>query len=237
MTAYGFFDRSIKRFANRADAGRRLAQALAKYRGQPDLLVLALPRGGVPVAWEVARFLGAPLDILLVRKLGLPQQSELAMGAIASGGIRILNHDLIRQLRIPEHVIERTVRAEEAEMERRLQAYDGRRGRPELAGRTVILVDDGVATGATILAAAKAIRLQHPATLVIAVPVCAEPTLALLRTAADDVVCVFEPAYLEAVGFWYDDFGQTTDAEVRLLLDAAGRADFAMTHSAEGDLP
>jgi putative phosphoribosyl transferase len=237
MTAFGFNDRVATRFVNRDDAGRRLAHALLKYRGEPELLVLALPRGGVPVAWEVARTLRAPLDIFLVRKLGLPQQSELAMGAIASGGIRILNRDLIRQLGIPEHVIERTVRAEEAELERRLHAYDGRRGRPDLTDRTVILVDDGVATGSTILAAAKAIRLQHPAKLVIAVPVCARPTLDLLRAAADDVVCIETPENLEAVGFWYDDFHQTTDAEVRVLLDAAGRADFAMTQSVEGNLP
>jgi putative phosphoribosyl transferase len=237
MSAFGFSNRSPGRFANRAAAGRRLANALAKYRGQPDLLVLALPRGGVPVAAEVARNLGAPLDIFLVRKLGLPQQSELAMGAIASGGIRILNRDLIRQLGIPEYVIERSVREEEAELERRLHAYDGRHGHPELGARTVILVDDGVATGSTILAAAEAIRLQHPAKLVIAVPVCAQPTLRLLQDAADDVVCVLAPEYLEAVGFWYDDFRQTTDAEVRVLLDAAGRADFAMLRTGMGDLP
>jgi len=234
MTAFGFFHRPGARFADRGDAGRRLAHALEKYRGAPELLVLALPRGGVPVAWEVARSLGAPLDIFLVRKLGLPQQSELAMGAIASGDVRILNHDLIRQLHIPDSVIERVVRQEKAELHRRLAAYDGRHGHPEIAGRTVILVDDGVATGSTILAAASAIRLQHPAKLVIAVPVCALPTLQHLLAAADDVVAVFTPEFLEAVGFWYDDFRQTTDAEVRVLLDAAGRADFAMSQGGGG---
>lgn len=234
MTPFGFYQ-GTSRFADRGDAGRRLAEALETYRGTPNLLVLALPRGGVPVAWEVARSLGAPLDIFLVRKLGLPQQSELAMGAIASGGVRILNDDLIRQLRIPEYVVDRVVREEEAEMQRRLAAYDGRHGHPDPAGRTVILVDDGVATGSTMLAAAKAIRLKNPAKLVIAVPVCALPSLEMLRAVADDVVAVYTPEYLEAVGFWYDDFRQTTDAEVRVLLDAAGRADFAM--SREGDDP
>jgi putative phosphoribosyl transferase len=209
------------RFRDRFHAGRRLAAALAPYAGRPNLLVLALPRGGVPVGYEVARALNAPLDVMLVRKLGVPGHEELAMGAIASGGIRVLSDDIVNALGIPERVIATVAANEEQELERRERAYRDDRPPPKIAGRTVILVDDGLATGSTMRAAAAALRSQHPERLIVAVPVAPPETCDSLRTEVDDVVCALAPEPFFAVGNWYDDFSQTSDHEVRELLHAA----------------
>jgi predicted phosphoribosyltransferase len=188
------------------------------------LLVLALPRGGVPVGFEVARALHAPLDVMLVRKLGVPGHEELAMGAIASGGVRILSNDVVAALGIPERAIATVAANEERELARREQVY--REGRPpaDVRGRTVILVDDGLATGSTMRAAAAALRAQHPERLVIAVPVAPRETCESLQHEADDVVCALAPEPFYAVGNWYEDFSQTTDAVVRELLRRAAEA-------------
>jgi len=210
-------------FRDRSDAGRRLAAALGAYSHRPDLLVLALPRGGVPVAYEVARALDAPLDVFLVRKLGLPGQEELAMGAIATGGVRVLNADVVNGLRISEAVIDAVAEREQAELTRRERLYRDDRPPPEVRGRTVILIDDGLATGATMRAAAAALRRQQPARLIVAVPVGAPSTCDELREEADEVVCAVTPEPFLAVGFWYDDFSPTTDREVRDLLERSMR--------------
>ncbi len=210
-------------FHDRAEAGRALAQALERYAGRDDLLVLALPRGGVPVAYEVARALSAPLDVYLVRKLGVPGHEELAMGAIASGGVRVLNPDVVDHLHIPDSIIEAVAEREQAELERRAGEYRGERPPPDVRGRTVILVDDGLATGSTMRAAAAAVREQQPAQIVVAVPVAAPATCQDLKREVDDVVCAMTPEPFYAVGVWYEDFSQTTDAEVRHLLDLAAR--------------
>jgi putative phosphoribosyl transferase len=209
------------RFKNRSEAGRFLAEQLSAYANRPDTLVLALPRGGVPVAYEVAKALGAPLDVFLVRKLGLPGHEELAMGAIATGGVRVLNPEVVEYLRIPEEVIDEVTARERLELERRERLY--REGRPALSprGRVVILVDDGLATGSTMLAAVLALRQQQPASIVVAVPVAAKQTCEELRTVADEVVCAVTPDPFYAVGLWYEDFAQTTDEEVRELLARA----------------
>jgi predicted phosphoribosyltransferase len=210
------------RFRNRREAGRVLAAALKKYAGRNDVVVLALPRGGVPVAFEVAEALGAPLDIFLVRKLGTPGHRELAMGAIASGGIRVLNEDVVRWLGIRPEQIDAVAREEQRELERRQQAYlEGRAPQP-LEGRIVILVDDGLATGSTMRAAVLAVRRLDPALVVVAVPVGARQTCDALRETADEVVCVFMPEPFQAVGLWYANFSQTTDEDVRHLLAARG---------------
>jgi predicted phosphoribosyltransferase len=214
----------IGRFANRAEAGRRLARELAAYAGRPDVLVLGLPRGGVPVAFEVARALRAPLDVFVVRKLGVPGQEELAMGAIASGGVRVVNAAIVRALRIPRAAIEAATAAETRELERRERLYRGDRPAVDVAGRTVILVDDGLATGATMQAAVSALRGRGPAAIVVAAPVAAPATCAALAGTADDCVCVLRPPELRGVGLWYEDFSQTEDAEVRALLDQAAVA-------------
>ena len=208
----------IERFKDRQDAGHRLAGALGAYARAPRVLVLALPRGGVTVAAEVARRLGAPLDVILVRKLGVPGHEELAMGAIASGGVRILSEDIIESLGILDRDIAVVAAAEEDELDRREQAYRGLRAAPEIADRTVILVDDGLATGSTMRAAAAAVRSQSPHLLVVAVPVAPAPTVAVLRREVDDVVCLLSPERFRSVGEWYEDFEQTTDEEVRHLL-------------------
>jgi putative phosphoribosyl transferase len=208
-------------FRDRHHAGRRLAEALRPYAGRPNLLVLALPRGGVPVAYEVARALNAPLDLMLVRKLGVPGHEELAMGAIASGGVRILSEDVIRALGVPDRVIAAVASNEESELARRERAYRDDRPLPQVRGKTVILVDDGLATGSTMRAAAAAIQSQRPEWLVIAVPVAPLETCDSLRPVADDVVCATMPEPFFAVGNWYEDFTQTTDAEVRELLHRA----------------
>jgi putative phosphoribosyl transferase len=212
------------RFRDRYHAGRRLAAALAPYAGRPNLLVLALPRGGVPVGYEVARALNAPLDIMLVRKLGVPGHEELAMGAIASGGVRVLSNDIVAALGIPDRVIATVAANEEHELARRETAYRDDRPPADVRGKTVILVDDGLATGSTMRAAAAALRAQHPERLVIAVPVAPQQTCESLLQDADDVVCATVPEPFFAVGNWYDDFTQTTDTEVRDLLRRAAKA-------------
>lgn len=209
------------RFRDRVEAGRRLAKDLAAYTGAPGLLVLALPRGGVPVAAEVAEALNAPLDIFLVRKLGVPGQEELAMGAIASGGIRVLNDEVLRYASVAPDVIDAVAARELRELERRERAYRGDRPEPEVRGRTVILVDDGLATGSSMRAAVAALHTEHPARLVVAVPVAARETCDSFRTLVDDIVCTLAPDVFYAVGLWYEDFSQTTDEEVSVLLDRA----------------
>jgi len=200
---------------DRVSAGRALAAALARYRGRDDVLVLALPRGGVPVAAEVAGALGAQLDLMIVRKLGTPGQPELAMGAIASGGIRVLNEDIVSSLRISHEVIERVAGREQEELERRERAYRGERPRPAVEGKHVILIDDGIATGATMRAAIAGLRRQRPASIVVAVPVAPPDTVELLRAEADEVVCPATPEPFFAIGRWYVEFPQLTDEEVR----------------------
>jgi putative phosphoribosyl transferase len=204
----------LTRLRNRSEAGRALAERLADYVGRDGLLVLALPRGGVPVAVEVARRLGAPLDILLVRKLGVPGQEELAFGAIASGGFRVLNPSVVSACRISGEILAEVTAREHRELERREQAYRSGRPAQEIEGRTVILVDDGVATGASIRVAIQAVRKHGSARLIVAVPVGAASTLDELSEEADEVVTLLAPEDFMAIGEWYDDFGQLTDAEV-----------------------
>jgi putative phosphoribosyl transferase len=209
---------STQPFADRAEAGELLAERLSAYRDRDDVVVLALPRGGVPVGREVARALGVPLDVYVVRKLGVPGHEELAMGAIATGGVRLLNHDVIDALGIPMNVIDAVAAREQQELARREQAYRGDRGPIGLTNKAVILVDDGLATGATMRAAVMAARQQQPARVIVAVPVGAVQTCADLAAEADDVVCVRTPDPFVAVGLWYRDFTPTTDHEVRSLL-------------------
>ena len=209
---------STQPFADRAEAGEVLAKRLTAYRDRDDVVVLALPRGGVPVAREVARALGVRLDVYVVRKLGVPGHEELAMGAIATGGVRLLNHDFIDALGIPMNVIDAVAAREQQELARREQTYRGDRGPIALTNKTVILVDDGLATGATMRAAVMAARQQQPARVIVAVPVGAVSTCADLAAEADDVVCVRTPDPFVAVGLWYRDFTPTTDHEVRSLL-------------------
>jgi predicted phosphoribosyltransferase len=209
---------STQPFADRAEAGELLAERLTAYRDRDDVVVLALPRGGVPVAREVARALGVRLDVYVVRKLGVPGHEELAMGAIATGGVRLLNHDVIDALGIPMNVIDAVAAREQQELARREQTYRGDRGPIALTNKTVILVDDGLATGATMRAAVMAARQQQPARVIVAVPVGAVSTCADLAAEADDVVCVRTPDPFVAVGLWYRDFTPTTDHEVRSLL-------------------
>jgi putative phosphoribosyl transferase len=210
----------VARFRDRYEAGRQLGAALAQYAGRPNLLVLALPRGGVPVGYEVAQTLHAPLDILLVRKLGVPGQEELAMGAIASGGIRVLSDEVVRALGIPDRVIAAVAANEEAELLRRERAYRDDRPPPEIGGKIVILTDDGLATGSTMRAAAAAVASLKPEWLVIAVPVAPREVCQNLRQVADEVICAVAPEPFFAVGNWYHDFSQITDEEVRELLVA-----------------
>ena len=205
-------------FADRREAGRVLADALTSYRDVPDVLVLGLPRGGVPVAWEVAAALHAPLDVLVVRKLGAPRWEELAIGALASGGLVVRNEDVLRSMHITEEQIQQVIEREAAELARREAAYRGGRAPIEPAGKTIILVDDGIATGATMLAAARAIRAAGPQEIVAAIPVAAPSGLDQLQRAADEVVCVCAPMSFMAVGEYYEDFSQTSDDEVRSLL-------------------
>jgi putative phosphoribosyl transferase len=215
-------------FADRADAGRILARALQHLAGRRDLIVLALPRGGVPVGYQIARALSAPLDIFTVRKLGVPGQEELAMGAVASGGVRVLNEEVVAALgqHAPEAIAQATLR-ESAELRRREEQYRGARAFPDLTGKTVVLVDDGLATGATMRAAARAVRQRQPARLIIAVPVAAESTCREMEAEADEVVCAVIPEAFFGVGQFYENFGQTTDEEVRTLLDEARRTAIA----------
>jgi predicted phosphoribosyltransferase len=207
-------------FEDRRDAGQKLAARLEHLRGK-DVVVLALPRGGVPVAYEIARSLGAPLDVLVVRKLGVPGHEELAMGALASGGVRVLNDDVVSMLRITPDDVEHAAAREAREIERRERAYRGERRMEEVRDRTVILVDDGLATGATMRAAVKALRGLRPSRILVAVPVGAPSSCDLIARECDELICLERPAAFYGVGQWYRDFGQTTDEEVRLLLDEA----------------
>src|SRR5213596_647121 len=210
-------------FSNRAEAGRQLAEKLDKYAGRKDVIVLGLPRGGVPVAYEVAKRLRAPLDVFIVRKLGVPGFEELAAGAIASGGVRVLNEDVMRSIPHADEAINAITARETAELERREQIYREGRPPPELRDRIVILVDDGLATGATMRAAVKALRQRGVAKIVVAVPVGPPDTCREFEDEADEVVCASEPEFFQAVGQYYEDFSQTSDDEVRDLLARAAQ--------------
>jgi predicted phosphoribosyltransferase len=206
-------------FRDRGDAGVKLATHLLRYAGDPNVVVLGLPRGGVPVAYQVARRLQAPLDVFVVRKLGVPDHRELAMGAIATGGVRVLNFEVVNALRIGESVIDRVAAQEQKELERQERTYRGDAPFPDLADRIVIVVDDGLATGSTMRAAVKALRQMQPARIVVAAPVAAAETCQSLQAVADEVVCATTPAAFHAVSMWYQEFSQTTDEEVRELLE------------------
>lgn len=208
-------------YGNRRDAGRVLARHLSGYASQEDVAVLALPRGGVPVAFEVARALAAPLDVFVVRKLGVPGHEELAMGAVASGGTRVLNDDVLRWCSVAPALVERVTTRERVEIERRERDYRGELPPLDVAGRTVLLVDDGLATGSTMQAAVQAVRTLGPARIIVAAPVGSREACDALRRVADEVVCPLVPEPFSAVGLWYGDFSQTTDREVRSLLDAS----------------
>lgn len=205
-------------FRDRTDGGRQLAARLTRYADRTDVLVLALPRGGVPVAYEVAKELNAPLDVFLVRKLGVPGQEELAMGAIASGGVRVLNEDIVNYLGIPDEVIDAIAAVERRELERRERAYRDDRPPPDVKDRVVILIDDGLATGSTMRAAAASLRLQKPGRIVVAVPVSSPKTCDEFRSEVDEIVCAVTPQHFQGVGLWYEDFSQTSDEEVCELL-------------------
>lgn len=220
-------------FENRIQAGRLLAQALAKYANRPDVIVLALPRGGVPVGFEVAQTIGASLDIMLVRKLGTPGHEELAMGAIASGGVSVLNDDLIARLHIGPELIEAATKIEQQELERRERAYRGDHPSPVVQNRHVILVDDGLATGASMRAAVAALKQRHPASIVVAIPVAPPDTVEMLREEADKVICLAMPEPFLAVGRWYEDFSQTSDEEVKSLLALAWTTESASSNFTE----
>ena len=211
----------MTRFRDRADAGRALAEVLAEGIDGEDVVVLGLPRGGVPVAYEVAQALGAPLDVFLVRKLGVPGHEELAMGAIATGGVRVLNDDVVEALDIDEETVARVAAQEQRELERREQRYREGRPGPDVRGRTAVLVDDGLATGSTMRAAALALRQLDPERIVVAVPVAARKTCQELGAEVDAIVCVSTPEPFVAVGAWYDDFAQTSDEEILDLLATA----------------
>lgn len=210
-------------FLDRYDAGQRLAERLSRYVDQPDLLILALPRGGVPVAYEVARALKAPLDVFLVRKLGFPGHEELAMGAIATGGVRILDWQLVQMYGVPPDAIERVTMAEQRELERRERLYRDGRPAPDVKGYTVILIDDGLATGSTMRAAVEALREEGARKIVVAVPVAPPDTCEAMKEEVDEIVCAVTPEPFRAVGIWYADFSETSDEEVRELLARAAR--------------
>jgi putative phosphoribosyl transferase len=216
-------------FADRRQAGKKLASQLDGYANRSDVLVLALPRGGVPVAFEVARALRAPLDVFLVRKLGVPGQEELAMGAIATGGVRVLNEEVTSRIDIPSSTIDEVAHREEQELERRERLYRDDRPAPNVQGRTVILIDDGLATGSTMRAAATALRKMQPSKIIVAVPVAAAETCADLRSEVDEVICGATPEPFMAVGAWYSDFEQTSDREVRELLDRIASYSYGST--------
>lgn len=207
-------------FANRTEAGRLLAEKLGKYAGRDDVIVLGLPRGGVPVAYEVAKRLGAPLDVFIVRKLGVPGFEELAAGAIASGGVRVLNEDVMRAIPHADEEIEAVTTRETAELERREHEYRDGRPAPELRDRVVILIDDGLATGATMRAAVKALRQSGATKIVVAVPVGPPDTCREIEQQADETICLSTPEFFHAVGQYYEDFSQTSDDDVRELLSA-----------------
>lgn len=213
----------IRTLQNRTQAGQLLAKKLTAYANRSDLLVLGLPRGGVPVAFEIATALNAPLDICVVRKLGVPGHEELAMGAIAMGGVMVLNEEVVKGAKIAQPIIERVAAREKRELARRDRLYRGNRPLPELKDRTVILVDDGIATGSTLQAAIAIVKQQQPKKIVVAVPVAPEPTCNQLKEEVDDVVCLIMPDPLRAIGLWYDDFLPTSDAQVQDLLARAER--------------
>jgi predicted phosphoribosyltransferase len=215
------------RFRDRSEAGRLLADRVRGYAHRPDVIVLALPRGGVPVAYEVARALDAPLDVFLVRKLGVPGHEEFAFGAIATGGIRVINQDVVQALGIPARLIDAIAAREQQELERRERLYRGTRPPPDVRDRTVILVDDGLATGSTMLAAVRALRSERAGRIVAAVPVASPEACEQLGEEADDVICAVTPEPFDAVGLWYQDFSQTTDDEVKELLARANRMSHA----------
>jgi predicted phosphoribosyltransferase len=208
----------ITRFRNRTEAGELLADELASYANNPDVIVLALPRGGVPVGAQVAKKLNVPLDVFVVRKLGLPGHPELAMGAIAIGGVRVINRDVVDGLQIPELVIDAVAAQEQEELARRRHAYRGDLPAPEVSGKTVIIVDDGVATGSTMFVAIAALRQLNASRIIVATPTIARSTYDYLRKYADEIVAVIVPEEFYGVGQWYEDFSQTTDEEVRQLL-------------------
>ena len=220
-----------ERFRDRRDSGRQLAEKLSAYANRPDVLVLGLPRGGVPVAYEVAKVLNAPLDVFLVRKLGVPGHEELAMGAIASGSVRVLNKNVVQSLSLSDQTIEAVAAAEQRTLVRRERVYRGDRPRLAVRDQTIILVDDGLATGATMRAAVVALRQQQPRRIVVAVPVAAPETCDEFRAEVDDIVCAITPPLFYAVGLWYQDFSQTSDEEVRALLEHAAQPTTASTVS------
>jgi putative phosphoribosyl transferase len=213
----------MRQFANRREAGQELARKLSKYAGRSDVILLALPRGGVPIAYEVALALKAPLDVFLVRKLGLPGREELAIGAIASGGIQILNEDIIDAVGLDRRMINLVVQQELKELQRREEQYRDDRPAPDLRDRTVILIDDGLATGASMLAAVRGVRAQNPTRIIVAVPAGAPQAIELLQSQADEIIYVIAPDPFEGVGKWYEDFSQTTDEEVKFLLKEANQ--------------
>ncbi len=217
-------------FRDRLEAGKYLAARLSAYRDRPDVIVLALPRGGVPVANQVAQALHAPLDVFIVRKLGVPGHEELAMGAIATGGVRVLNEEVVESLDIPSYVVDRVAARELRELARREHAYRDDRPPPDVRNKTVIIVDDGLATGSTMRAAVKALRQQGPAHIVVAVPVAAQSTCDEFRSEVDEIVCAVMPEPFFGVGAWYQDFSQTTDEEVRELLQRAMENDRIASH-------
>jgi len=208
-------------FRNRIEAGQLLAGKLMRYANQPNVIVLGLPRGGVPVAFEVAKALRAPVDVFVVRKLGTPGHRELAMGAIATGGVRVLNEEVVGELGIPMEVIDAVTAEETQELKRRELAYRGSYSEPKVRGKTVILIDDGIATGSTMRAAVRALNAQHPARLIVAVPTAAGSAYRELRPEVDELVALMTPAPFHGVGEWYEDFSQTSDAEVTDLLERA----------------
>jgi predicted phosphoribosyltransferase len=212
------------RYQDRTEAGRLLAERLAKYKNRPDVVILALPRGGVPVGFEVAQALNAPLDVFVVRKLGVPGQEELAMGAIASGGVLVLNQDIVQMLRIPDEMIEAAVVKETEELERRERLYRGDSPALDARGRVAILIDDGLATGSTMRAAAMALRRHLPSRIVVAAPVAAISTCDALSNEVDEVICAETPEPFHAISLWYRDFTQTTDDQVRELLAQSARS-------------
>jgi putative phosphoribosyl transferase len=220
-------------FEDRAYAGRLLGQALAKYANRPDVIVLALPRGGVPVGFEAAQAINASLDIMLVRKLGTPGHEELAMGAIASGGITVFNSELVSRLHIGPELIEAAIKREQQELERREQAYRGNHPPPVVENRHVILVDDGLATGASMRAAVAALRQRNPASIIVAIPVAPPDTVAMLKEEADEVICLAMPEPFSAVGRWYRDFSQTSDEDVKSLLKSVWSTEFSSANYTE----
>jgi putative phosphoribosyl transferase len=225
----------MDRFRDRRDAGARLAQALQAYADRSDVVVLALPRGGVPVGFELATRLGLPLDVLVVRKLGVPGEPELAMGAIASGGVEIVNHGIMEATGVSGDALDRVLKEERAELERREKLFRGNRPPLDVRDKTVVIVDDGIATGATMRAAVEGIRLRGPARVVVAVPVASPDTCAAFRALVDELICLAEDRYIFAISMGYQEFFQTTDSEVRTLLDAAARAIEAKVRASTGE--